>query len=362
MNAEPIRFWILAPVIAGAVFLAPIPAWVVDQFYSRDMYPWLQGWFTTTSNLLPFAVMDLFLSVALVAMLFRARRLFNVTRERGVMDAVWEAFRRTVRAVSIIGLLFLWGWGCNYRRLPLEQGISGGGVEALTPETLRAAVMDANALAARLRPVVAAAKGGPSYREIAEILPGPMDLALKAVGRTPLSAPGRPKYSMFLTPFFTRAGVSGMVNPLALESIVHPDLLPFERPFVLAHEWAHLAGQADEAEASAVGWLACMHGPPALAYSASLYLIMEASAALPSDTRRTLLSRLDAGVRADLEAIGRRQQREHPVVQRTASRVYDEYLRFNSVEDGTTSYRRALTLIMLPALRDKLATYGTEQQ
>ncbi len=65
-----------------------------------------------------------------------------------------------------------------------------------------------------------------------------------------------------LTPFFTWAGVTGMMNPFGLETIVHPDLLPFERPFVLAHEWAHLAGHADEAEASAVGWLACMNGGP----------------------------------------------------------------------------------------------------
>ena len=99
------------------------------------------------------------------------------------------------------------------------------------------------------------------------------------------TTPGRPKFSLLLTPFFTWTGVDGMINPLALESIVHPDLLPFERPFVLAHEWAHLSGHADEAEASAVGWLACMNGPPPLAYSASLYLIMEARAALPPRSR-----------------------------------------------------------------------------
>ena len=44
-----------------------------------------------------------------------------------------------------------------------------------------------------------------------------------------------------------------MLNPFGLETIVLPDLLPYERPFVVAHEWAHLAGHADEAEASAIG-------------------------------------------------------------------------------------------------------------
>ena len=161
-----------------------------------------------------------------------------------------------------------------------------------------------------------------------------------------------------LTPFFTWAGVTGMVNPIGLESIVHPHLLPYERPFVLAHEWAHLAGQADEAQASAVGWLACMRGTPQLAYSASLYLIMEAASALPGDARQTVIKQLDAGVRSDIDDILRRLQKGEPVVQRTASRVYDEYLRANRVADGTASYRRALSLILSAPLRDALTKYA----
>ena len=148
-----------------------------------------------------------------------------------------------------------------------------------------------------------------------------------------------------------------MINPIALESIVHPDLLPFERPFVLAHEWAHLAGQADEAQASAVGWLACMRGTPALAYSASLYLIMEAASALPGENRQIAMKQLDPGVRADIDAILLRLQKGKPTVQRTASRVYDEYLRANRVADGTASYGRALSLILSAPIRDALSGY-----
>ena len=157
-----------------------------------------------------------------------------------------------------------------------------------------------------------------------------------------------------LTPFFTKAGVDGMLNPLALESIVHRELLPFERPFVLAHEWAHLAGQADEAEASAVGWLACMNGGPQLAYSASLYLISQAQAAMPSAMRRVAIKKIHPDVRADLAEIAERLKREDPRVQRAAFRIYDEYLKANRVEDGQASYGRALTLILTPKFLDTL--------
>ena len=45
---------------------------------------------------------------------------------------------------------------------------------------------------------------------------------------------------------------------------------------------------------------------------------------------------------------------ERPRVRRAASRVYDEYLKANRVQDGTASYSRALTLILAPPLRDAL--------
>jgi hypothetical protein len=38
-------------------------------------------------------------------------------------------------------------------------------------------------------------------------------------------------------------------------------------------------------------------------------------------------------------------------------RVYDNYLKVNNVADGGASYRRALSLILAPKLRDSLANY-----
>ena len=45
-----------------------------------------------------------------------------------------------------------------------------------------------------------------------------------------------------------------------LETLLAPDLLDVERPFVIAHEWGHLAGFADESEANFIAWLACLRG------------------------------------------------------------------------------------------------------
>jgi hypothetical protein len=355
LNPEPVRWWILASVLAVFVLLVPIPAWIVDDFYSRDTYPWFQGIVTGATNVLPLAVLDLLLIGVLVAVLYRMRRLYQVVRQRGVMDALWEAFRRVVRATAVVLILFTWAWGFNYRRIPLES-VTPGGKATLSVEQLQSGLSDANALASRLRPMTQRGEG--NYHSIRLDLTEPMKQALLSLNRVPLQTPGQPKFSLVLSPFFRWSGVTGMMNPFGLESIVSADLLPFERPFVLAHEWAHLAGHADEAEASAVGWLACMKAGPAAAYSASLYLIGEAASALPPAEREAAMARLDAGVRSDLDAVAERMRREqHPRVQETTSQIYGQYLKANRVQDGVASYRRALSLVLSPPFRDALSTY-----
>ena len=292
---------------------------------------------------------------ALCIVVLRTSSLFVAVRKRGLISAAWEAIRRVVRAASIVTIVFMWLWGFNYRRHPARDR-----ARRQHAAPLRGFAADGDRrreCAGRPRAPDKGTQADMSYDDIAKILPGPMNDALQQLGREPLGMPGRPKYSLVLTPFFTWTGVDGMINPLALESIVHPDLLPFERPFVLAHEWAHLSGHADEAEASAVGWLACMNGPPAFAYSASLYLIMEARVALPPNLRAAATAGLDPGVRSDLDAIADRLQKEQPTMQHAASRVYDQYLKANRVEDGNASYGRALTIILMPTLHDAMAKY-----
>ena len=226
------------------------------------------------------------LIVAAVLVVVCARRA-AASASRGSAASSTRSWEGAAAAASArrpwSSIVFLLAWGCNYRRVPLEATLPAAGGAADRGESLERRVVDAE----RARGAICARGRGRRRRSTTPDWPTMLRgaderRAARSSNRAPLAPAGRPKFSLVLTPFFTWAGVNGMINPLALESIVHPDLLPFERPFVLAHEWAHLAGHADEAEASAVGWLACMKGRPQLAYSASLYLIMEAAAALPA--------------------------------------------------------------------------------
>lgn len=343
--------WWWPPVAAVLIFAAPWPATLIETAFSRGWYRLVQSILTTISNLTPWTWFDVLVLVAVVLCVRRLVVLIRERRQRGWWGIGGEAVRRTLRGSGYVALAFLLCWGLNYRRTSLISVLSATPPVTASVDELRQLAIDAAAVAARTR--TAAQKQLLSYDDIARRLPEPFNRALAHVGRPRLIVPGRPKYTVF-TPFFTRAGVTGMVDPFALESMVHPDLLPFERPFVLAHEWAHLAGQADEAEASAVGWSACMRGDDPLVYSAAMYLLVETSAALPTRVWREVLVTLDPGVREDLRALANRWKLIQPSVRDASFKVYDGYLRANAVEDGVRSYSRALQLILLPTLRGQL--------
>ena len=120
----------------------------------------------------------------------------------------------------------------------------------------------------------------------------------------------------------------------------HADLLDVERPFVIAHEWAHLAGYADESEANFVAWLTCRRGDERARYSAALALIGYAG------PRAALKDALDPGPRIDIFAIGYRYARTNQTLRFAARQGYDKYLKANRVERGVESYDAVVQLIL----------------
>ena len=160
------------------------------------------------------------------------------------------------------------------------------------------------------------------------------------------AAPGRPKRSV-LNFYFARASVDGMTDPFFLETLTNQGLLPLERPFVVAHEWGHLAGYADESEANFVAWLICMRANVPAQYSAWVSLYGTILNALPPSDRAEVTRGLHAGPREDLRAIAERVRRQTvPLASRAGYALYDRFLKANRVEAGVRSYAEVLRLLV----------------
>lgn len=341
--------------LALAAYLLQIPAEWVERVYTRGVYARAQPIVTGLSNRVPFALLDVLLVAALVVFVAACVSLVGRIRRTGVRP-IGDFLLGLAAVAAVVYLAFLGVWGLNYRREPLARRLvlrmESPGADAIARLAADAG-KQLNALHGR-----AHAEGFAPWNELRPTLDKPFTRVQAWLAPNVHPRSGVPKSSL-LSYYFDRSGVSGMTDPFFLEVLVDRELLPFERPFVLAHEWAHLAGYADEAEANYVGWLTCANAGAPAAYSGWMYLYAQALAAVPRADRLELVRLLAPGPRQDLTAIAERARRIHPALQSVSWRVYDRYLKANRVGEGIASYDRALVLVLgssfgkgwLPALK-----------
>jgi uncharacterized protein DUF3810 len=329
------RLTLAAAVLALAAALAPIPSWFVERYYSRGIYPLLQSAVTSLTNLSPIALLD----VAGASIVLAGFRAWQRAPRRPAAVVARTITARVVLFCATAYLAFLALWGLNYRRVRLEEKLEFDRSRITRQALLETALSTAKEMNHAYAPAQA---GGSDDRALRSAFAEAVRLLAPAARP---AVPGVPKASL-LGYYFRWAAIDGMTDPFFLEIIVNPDVLPVERPFVVMHEWAHLAGYADEAEANFVAWLACVRGDALARYSGWLELYGHLAVALPREDWQAVRAALEPGPRADLTAIANRLERSTPLVRHAARDVYDAYLKGNRVPGGIARYDAVVQLIL----------------
>jgi hypothetical protein len=326
---------IAVSILAALAAFIPLPSGLVERLYSRGFYPVLQNGLTWLSSLAPFALLDIALVAIVVFWIALVARRWRTT---GTGAALRTGVISLAAIVSTVVLVFLIFWGFNYRRVPLEVRLDYDQARVTRDATLQFAQL-ALARVNDLEP-----KKDMSGDSHARLVRAFADTQ-RRLGASRIARPAAPKRSLFSW-YLRLAGIDGMVDPWFLEILVNPDVLPIEYPFTLTHEWAHLAGYANESEANFVAWLTCVTADERAQYSGWLEAYQYTRAALPRDARRDLDRRLTPAVVADLRAIAERLGTVDPAVSGFARNVYDSYLRAQGVDEGIASYGAMLRLML----------------
>ncbi len=331
-------------LLAAVLAAAPASAGWIEAGYSTTVYPRLQRVLTPLSNHLPFALLDPLLVVVVGGALVVFMRAIRHAWRTRTIGGLARTVLHLLAAASAIYIVFLMLWGFNYRRVPMPDRLV---LEHAAPTTEQVLDLGMSAVSAMNNLYAAAHQQTPAAPEWQDAaLRSAFSDVQRALTDAPQTEPGRLKRSV-LGPYFRWTGVDGMVNPFGLEVIANPDLLPFERPFVAAHEWAHLAGFANEAEANFVGWLTCVRALPRHQYSGWFYLYWEIAGEISAPDRAKLNAALADGPRRDITAVVARLRRgEIPALQQASWQVYDKYLKANRVEAGVRSYGEVVTLLL----------------
>jgi len=326
----------LAVILAAfAAAVAPVPAAWIERWYSEGVYSRLQQSITAFSNTIHWSLFDLVcLAGGTAAISIVVRSVKRAGWVRGSVRAIW----RLATLASIGYLAFLGLWGLNYRRVPLADKLAFDRTRVTPAATTELAMRSAG----ELNRLHGAAHRVPfADRDLV----APFHDAQHALGSHWAIVSGTPKPTL-LGLYFTRAAIAGMTDPFLLEVMLAPDLLDVERPFVLSHEWGHLAGYADESEANFIAWLSCTRGNERAQYSGWLAVFSHSVGALPAAERRRAFAALETGPREDLRAIAARYEATSRIVRVAARETYDRYLKANRVTEGIASYDAVLQLIL----------------
>jgi Protein of unknown function (DUF3810) len=326
----------------GLAWLLPRIAWIRDS-YSIRLYPILQSTLTSVSNRIPFALFDVTVGLAVVVLLLIwVWSVRNAKRRRSVRP-IGRGLLGSALLLTIVYLWILFAWGLNYARPPLERSLTYDATR-ITPGALRSLAERAVSEANRTYDAAHAA-GFPPIDAVPSRLADAVRDVSRELGHPAPSVFAHPKRSMF-SPYFRASGVSGMLAPFFLETLLNPDLTGPERPYTLAHEWAHLSGFAPESDAGFVGILAALRADPPSQYSAWLALVSEAASQLHPATQTVVLKELAAGPRSDQAAINERLRALVPQVERAAWATYDKALKSQGVVEGVESYSRVVQLLL----------------
>jgi hypothetical protein len=337
-------------IAALIIYIFPPPALWVDRYYSTLFYPRLQSVVTRVSNLFPFALFDLFAIAAAVGVLvwwvIRIRSAASGRRGRALLLLFYD----TAALSACLFLIFEAMWGLNYVREPLarkldydQDRIDSAVVRQLAHQSL--ANLNAASGPAHLEP-------WPDDDEWRKRLEPSFQAVVGELGNPVSGVTGRRKSSLFNF-YLSATGIDGFTDPFAHEVILNSELLPIERPFVLGHEWAHLAGFADESEANFIALLTCVRSDDAaVRYAGWLELyprlarvtLPGAAAAAPGTVSH---ASPDSQVLEDLQAISKRRSVHLKGWASDAQwRLYDRFLKANRVVNGVASYDTFVRLLL----------------
>ena len=262
----------------------------------------------------------------------------------GIALIAWRVLRRDwLGALAVVGLYAFWfeaGWGWNYDRAPIEARTVYD-ASRITPRAVDALRARAIAAMNRLAPLAHARATTPL--DLAALYADWVPV-VQAGGDAWEPLTGAPKPTL-ADPFMAATGTSGYINPLALDVHLASDLLWFERPFDLSHEWSHVAGYAREDEANFLAIVSCTRSnDPVVQYSGWLELFLY----LPARRRVISEETFRASKYGRISTAMRERNRRHINISLAnfSWRTYNTYFKSNHVASGVQNYNEVTRLYL----------------
>ncbi len=308
--------------------------------YARCIYPVFSTILSALSSLIPFSLEEI-LVIGIVLWLV----IYPIVKRR--KGKKWKNILG--REVELLAWVYIWfylGWGLNYFRYPIYAR-AGVAPAQYDEEAFLGFLQEyTDSLNGAYLPEVQidTALLGQEVKEFYRQVPSSFGLA---------SPKGfqQPKYFTF-TALYSGVGVLGSMGPFFAESQLNADLLPLQLPFTYAHEFSHLLGVSNEAEANYWAYQVCVNSSlPEMRYSGYFgilpYVLINASRLLPEDKFREWAKTVRPEIIQEYEQKRAYWRNKYsPLMGKVQDRIYDWFLKGNNISSGKKNYAEVIGIIL----------------
>lgn len=309
-------------------------------FYANHLYPPLSSLLSRIASPVGISLMEItviVLVLAFISIIVRA-----VRQKQGFLKCAWKE-------IKLLAWAFVWfyaAWGLNYYRSDIYARTG------TTPTPYEEAEFRAfiDELAEQLNT---------NWCAVEQVDEKAVEQHVKAwyaslpedVGLCAPKAWQHPKRLLF-NRIYSAVGVLGYIGPFFDEMHLNRDVLPLEYPFIYAHEYSHVLGVSNEAEANFWAFENCRHSERQDFRYCAWYMLLTYTAGnvrslLGEEEYRTWIASLRPEVHDDLErSHAHWQSLRWPWLAKVQHRFYDFFLRSNRIADGTKNYGQVLRLVL----------------
>jgi len=344
--------WLLS-LLALAVFVKLFSlneAWV-EQYYSNGFYPLISKCLRALLGWIPLSIGDIIYVAAFIYLVLKTWKLLRKLVKRKAKEYFSQVlFRKYLKLVLWIYIIFNLFWGLNYNRLGIAHQLS------LEIKTFNKADLHQLITVLHKRLNFYAAEIDSLQRNRFHNNKLLFQQAIKDYERSANKFPFLSySFPSVKASLYGTAGkyfaYTGYYNPFTAEAQLKTSIPVFLKPFVINHEIAHQVGYAKENEASFVSFLVSRNSS-SIEFRYSIYYDLYFDAFFQFIDKETLTQAkafaqgLHPRVKADRREYRNYLSRNRNQIAPFMSEAYDQYLKMNNQPKGKATYSEVITWLL----------------
>lgn len=310
------------------------------EWYARTVYPPLSAALSAFSSLFPFPLEEILVISLILVLILSPIRL----RKKGIR--LRKIFFREGEMLAWIYVWFYLGWGLNYYRHNIYIRLQTPPV-AYKEQHFKDFLKDyTERLNATYQPSTEI-----DNEELKQYVHAFYAKLPSAYGLTIPKSWQEPKKFIF-TSLYNKVGVLGSMGPFFSEAQLNGDLPDVQYPFTYAHEFSHLLGVSNEAEANYWAYRACTESDlPTLQYCGYFglfpYVLSNASYLLSKEDFQAWIGTIRPEIKEQYNEKNRYwQERYSPLIGSIQDFTYNLFLKGNKIASGKKNYAEVIGLLL----------------